>query len=85
MLSSSLWKNLESPKMKVDLIYDKGGDWVALYVNDVLRFQGHEIRDEDWLTLLSELNVQVNDYQEADFTGSGESPQRLEDVEIIYG
>ncbi len=71
--------------MKVDLVYDVGGDWVALYVNDVLRFQGHSITDDNWKTLLSELNVQTNDYQEANFADSGSAPTNLSDMEFVYG
>jgi hypothetical protein len=66
--------------MKVDVIYDTGGDWVALYVDGYLRFQGHDIRDEDFKTLLSELGAEVNDYEEADFTGSGYTPETLEEL-----
>jgi hypothetical protein len=71
--------------MKVDVIYDQGGDWAVLYVNGQAKFQGHSIRDDDWKILLKELGVEVNDYQEADFSSSGYAPDYLEEVEIIYG
>ena len=67
--------------MKIDLIYDTNGDWAALYVDGICRFQGHHIRDEDFMTLLSELGAQVNDYEEADMTnyGSG-APLNLSEI-----
>lgn len=71
--------------MKVDVIYDQGGDWAALYVNGQLRCQGHDIRDDDWKSLLVELGAEVNDYQEADIASIGICPDYLEEVEILYG
>ncbi len=71
--------------MKVDLIYDVGGDWVALYINGVLKYQGHSITDDNWKEILMSLNVQVNDYQEANFADSGSAPMHLADMEIVYG
>lgn len=70
------------PLMRVDLVYDQNGDWAALYVDGVLRFQGHSIRDDDWKTVLTELGVQVNDYAEASFEDGAGAPDRLEDLEI---
>jgi hypothetical protein len=63
-----------SQMRRVDWIYDVHGDWVVLYVDGHLRFQGHEIRDDDYKTLFQELGIETNDYEEADFSdGSGAS------------
>lgn len=71
--------------MKVDLIYDQGGDWAALYVNGELRCQGHSIRDEDWKAVITELGAETNDYVESDFSDGYGAPAKLEDVVISYG
>jgi len=71
--------------MKVDLIYDKNGDWAALYINGVCRFQGHSIRDEDFMSVIKELGAEINDFQESDFSALGTAPATLEEVKITYG
>lgn len=76
---------VQNTPMKVDVIYDQGGDWAALYVNGVLRYQGHSIQDDWWKAILTEANVEVNDYQEADIASIGICPDNLSEVEITYG
>ena len=83
MLLTSYVKS--QPPMKVDLIYDQNGDWAALYVDGVCRFQGHSIRDEDFMSVIKELGAEINDYQESDFSDTGTAPGTLEEVTITYG
>lgn len=71
--------------MKIDVIYDGAGYWAALYIDGKIEFQGHSIRDDDWKKVLKKLGVEVNDYQEADFSDTGNAPDNLSEVRITYG
>lgn len=39
--------------MQIDYVSTVDGDWVALYVNADLFYQGHSIPDAKWLQLLA--------------------------------
>lgn len=71
--------------MRIDVIYDEGGDWAALYLDGKVEYQGHAIRDDEWKAVLKKLGAEVNGYQEADFSSIGCAPSNLEEVKINYG
>lgn len=86
MLSPGSVRLPEQTRAEISLIYDVGGDWVALYVNGELRFQGHAISDDQWKTLLVELGATTNDYQESNIASNGEgAPYYLKDVKVTNG
>ena len=71
--------------MKVDLIYDSNGDWAAVYVDGKIFCQKHSISDDVWKSILAKAGVEVNQYQEADFSETGVAPETLDKVEVTYG
>jgi len=39
----------------IDLVKDKSGDWAGLYLNDVIKHEGHDIPDKIWLNVIADL------------------------------
>lgn len=56
--------------MKVDLVRDSSGDWVALYVNGVCLYQGHSIQDDQFLSVL-ELAGAITSQRETNLCNDG--------------
>jgi hypothetical protein len=45
--------------MKIELISCEGGDWEVLKVDGKVRFDGHSIREHEWIELLTEIGADV--------------------------
>lgn len=63
------------------LVYDNvEGDWAAVYVDGVLKHEGHSISERD---LLAAAGIEADFIYDASAQATGRFPHRLEEVERV--
>lgn len=63
-----------------DIVHVWEDDWAGLYVDGVLKHEGHSIRDEDWLELLNGRQVNLEDVKPGWLEGQGRLPLLLSEI-----
>lgn len=63
-------------------------DWAGLYENGVLIYEGHSIRDEDYLAIMRRHGIEVHDewidYPEAEvITPGGRMPDTIQELKVL--
>lgn len=64
--------------MRVTLVHDDSGDWMGVYIDGALRYQGHSIEDSKLLELVGVDHTYVTSYISS--VGESHLPDALEDV-----
>lgn len=63
------------------ITYLQADDWAGVYVDGKLKFEGHSIDSNEWVILLREAGVEVEDLSETDLSyetieAHGRCPER---------